>query len=172
MSEITIRRLLVATRHDYRNIRLEALQRAPEAFGSTYKLEVAWPIETFEARLESSVVFGAYCGEEIIGMAGLARDSGPKHSHKAFLWGMYVRSEVGRRGVGAALVEAIVDHAPDGVEQIALTVVQDNKVARALYERLGFAVYGVEPRALKVAGRYFDEILMVKFLRAAPCGKE
>jgi RimJ/RimL family protein N-acetyltransferase len=168
MSEISIRRLSAAARRDYRDIRLEALQRAPEAFGSTHEAEAKRPIEDFERRLASSVVCGAYRGEEIIGMVGLARDSGPKQRHKAFLWGMYVRADATGRGVGKALVEAILAGAPNGVEQINLTVVQDNVAARALYEQCGFVPYGVEPRALKVGDRYYDEILMVKFLRASP----
>jgi ribosomal protein S18 acetylase RimI-like enzyme len=43
-------------------------------------------------------------------------------------------------------------------------VVQDNTAALSLYRALGFEVYGSEPRALKDAGRYSDELLMVRFL--------
>jgi ribosomal protein S18 acetylase RimI-like enzyme len=172
MSEIAIRRLSAANRHDYRNIRLEALRSAPEAFGSTHASEAERPIEAFEERLASSVVLGAYRHEEIVGMVGLAREPGPKERHKAFLWGMYVRSDMAGRGVGAALVEAILEQAPPDIEQITLAVVQDNKAAVALYQRVGFTAYGTEPRALKIEDRYFDEILMVKFLWADPAGTE
>jgi RimJ/RimL family protein N-acetyltransferase len=43
-------------------------------------------------------------------------------------------------------------------------VVSENLAARRLYESLGFAAYGHEVQALKHNGRYYDEILMVRFL--------
>ena len=55
-------------------------------------------------------------------------------------------------------------HAKGRVELIHLTVVADNAVARRLYEACGFAAYGVEARALKVDGRYLDEVLMARML--------
>ena len=164
MRAIAIRRLSPASRDDYRKIRLEALRASPEAFGSTYELEAQRPIEAFVERLAGSIVFGAYLGDGIVGMVGLAGEQGPKERHKAFLWGMYVRAEMSGKGVGRALVEAILEAAPAGVEQITLAVVKENAAAQALYRRLGFTVYGAEPRALKVRDRYADEILMVKFL--------
>ena len=45
-----------------------------------------------------------------------------------------------------------------------LTVVSENEAARRLYRTLGFIEYGLERRALKQNGRYYDEVLMVKFL--------
>jgi ribosomal protein S18 acetylase RimI-like enzyme len=46
--------------------------------------------------------------------------------------------------------------------------VQDNAAAPALYRGLGFEAYGVEPRALKSAAGYADEVLMVRFLASRP----
>ncbi len=47
---------------------------------------------------------------------------------------------------------------------VQLTVVTENEAARRLYEAMGFVEYGYEKRALKHDGRYYDEVLMVKFL--------
>jgi RimJ/RimL family protein N-acetyltransferase len=50
------------------------------------------------------------------------------------------------------------------VELIQLAVVSDNEAARRLYQRLGFVEYGIEKKALKQDGRYYDEVLMAKEL--------
>ncbi len=47
---------------------------------------------------------------------------------------------------------------------VQLTVMSENEAARRLYRALGFVEYGVEKNALKQDGRYYDEVLMVKFL--------
>ena len=64
------------------------------------------------------------------------------------------------------MVEAVCNLAPQQVGLIQLTVVRDNEQARISYERLGFLEYGVEKKALKQDGRYYDEVLMAKDLLA------
>ena len=86
---------------------------------------------------------------------------GPKTSHRGVLWGMFVASEHRKSGIGQALIEAVIAYASDRVDQIHLTVVAENAGAFRLYRRLGFQVYGVEPRALRYNGRDYAEILMV-----------
>ena len=97
-------------------------------------------------------------------MAGFKRYDGARHGHKAFVWGTYVQADRRRHGVACALLEALIEAARSEVEQLTLAVVSDNLPAIALYRRLGFEVYGTEPRALKSADRYADEVLMVRFL--------
>jgi RimJ/RimL family protein N-acetyltransferase len=80
------------------------------------------------------------------------------------LWTMYVRSAARKSGIGKILVAAVLDHARGRVEMVQLTVVSENEAARRLYEAMGFVEYGFEKRAHKHQGRYYDEVLMVKFL--------
>jgi hypothetical protein len=40
-------------------------------------------------------------------------------------------------------------------------VTAENSAAADLYRRVGFVDYGVEPRALRYAGRDYDEALLV-----------
>ncbi len=148
----------------YRTIRLEALQRDPEAFGSAFELEASRPIEHFSEQLRNNAVFVAQ-GDDLIGVAGFARLNGPKIQHKGFLWGMYVRPSCRSMGVGAALLTAAIEHAREQVEIIQLTVVAINEPARRLYTLMGFVEYGRQERALKHGHRYFDEVLMMKSLR-------
>jgi len=161
---IDIRVLTPADAADYRAIRLAALKHEPEAFGSTYEVEAALPIDAFMHRLATTTVLGAYDGAHLVGMAGFKQQTGAKDAHKGLLWGFYVAPEVRGRGVGVALVDGIVALATGVVEQLTLSVVRTNAAALALYERCGFTTYGIEPRALKSAAGYADEVLMVRFL--------
>ena len=79
------------------------------------------------------------------------------------------RSGLAARCVGGAITAffAAVDDARRDLEQLTLRVVEGNKAAIALYERFGFRVYGVEPRARKTATGYADVVEMVLFLAAA-----
>jgi ribosomal protein S18 acetylase RimI-like enzyme len=77
---------------------------------------------------------------------------------------MYVRPAGRNAGLGRRLIEAIVDHASGRVELLQLSVASGNDAARRLYQKMGFSEYGREMKALKQDGRYFDEILMMRFL--------
>jgi ribosomal protein S18 acetylase RimI-like enzyme len=118
-------------------------------------------------RLASSVVFGAYLDGHIIGMIGLKQEDGPKKAHKGFVWGFYVEPEGRQQGVATRLMTTLIEAARSIVEQLTLTVVQENEVAIALYKRFGFTIYGVEPRAHKTSTGYLDQVLMVLLLQQA-----
>jgi ribosomal protein S18 acetylase RimI-like enzyme len=163
--EIQIRRLTPADAAVYRDIRLEGLRCNPEAFGSTFEAENARPLTFFSERLGGSAAFGAFHGSELVGIAGLLIHEGQKEAHKGLLVGMYVRPNARKAGVGRRLVETIVEFARQRVELVQLSVVSENEQARRLYERLGFLEYGIEKKALKQDGRYYDEVLMAKDLK-------
>jgi ribosomal protein S18 acetylase RimI-like enzyme len=166
-ARIEIRRLMQADAADavlYREIRLEALRVHPEAFGSTFETEAAQPLSWFADRLSGSTILGGFRDAELVAVAGFAIQQGRKQAHKGAIWGMYVRSDARRAGIGRRLIEAIFDLARHRVELIQLTVIRDNAQARRLYASVGFVEYGIEKNALKQDGRYYDEILMAKDL--------
>ena len=165
--DVQIRLLTPADAALYREIRLEALQAAPEAFGSTYELERTYTAPQFADLLGRSDVFGAFRGAALLGMAGYRAQVGPKREHKGYLWGMYVRAAARGLGVGKLLVEAVLDHARSRVERVQLTVVSDNETAQRLYRSCGFVEYGHEVHSLKQNGRYYDEKLMAVALDPA-----
>jgi RimJ/RimL family protein N-acetyltransferase len=162
--QIQIRRLTPADASFYRDIRLEGLRCNPEAFGSTFEAENAETSIFFSERLAGSASFGAFRDTELVGIAGLLIREGRKEDHKALLVGMYIRPSARNAGVGRRLVETIIEFARLRVELIQLAVVSDNHKAWRLYKRLGFVEYGVEKKALKQDGRYYDEVLMMKDL--------
>jgi ribosomal protein S18 acetylase RimI-like enzyme len=167
--DIRVRRLLPEDAALYREIRLEGLRLSPEAFGNTFEVENARPLELYAERLRGSETLGAFEGAEILGVAGLRVNQGPKESHKGTLVGMYVRPQARNRGVGRRLVEAVIDVArARGIEMLQLAVVSDNEPARKLYAGLGFVEYGIEKKSLKQGGRYTDEVLMANDLMREP----
>ncbi|MGD9617082.1 MAG: N-acetyltransferase family protein [Alphaproteobacteria bacterium] len=166
MSEtpITVRQLTLADAALFREIRLDGLRRDPDAFASTFEEENEKELSFFAERLTTSAVFAASRGRETLGVAGFYVQPGPKHGHKGLMWGMYVRPRMRGAGIGARLIEAVIDHARCRVELIQLRVISDNPAARRLYQRFGFEEYGLERRAAKYRGRYHDDVLMAKML--------
>ena len=161
---LTIRPLRPDEAESWRALRLEALRLHPEAFGASFEAESAQPLEFFAARLAGGVTFGGFMDQELAGSVGFLVQAGAKRQHKGMLWGMYVRQSARGTGLARGLIEAVLTHAHGRVELIQLTVVADNRIARRLYGSFGFEPYGIEPHALKVAGRYLDDVLMAKRL--------
>jgi len=159
-----IRLLTPADAVAYRDIRLEGLRLSPEAFSSTFGREDAMPLAWFEERIVKGNIFGGFAEDELLGVTGYRPQEGAKVRHKAGLWGMYVREQARGSGLGQRLMEAVVNHATGRVELLQLSVVSDNEAAFRLYKKMGFSEYGREMKALREGDRYFDEILMVRFL--------
>ena len=162
--EPEIRLLTCADALAYRDIRLEGLRRHPEAFASTFEDERDRPLDLFKELITQSRIFGAVLAQRLVGVVGLRANAEVKLRHKATIWGMYVRQEARQYGVGERLINAAVAHAPQHVEQIQLAVITENEAARRLYAKAGFIEYGHQINALKHGERYYDDILMVKFL--------
>ncbi len=148
----------------FREIRLEALKKSPDSFGSDFASENGNPPEWFADHLSTSDVFGAFHGEELLGIAGFQAGQTAKRAHKGAIWGVYVRPKARSAGVARRLVEAVLDHAKGRVEQVNLAVDRGNMHARRLYTSLGFVEYGLEKNALKIGDRYLDDVLMAKAL--------
>jgi predicted enzyme related to lactoylglutathione lyase len=108
-------------------------------------------------------------------VAGLARETMTKLSHKAVLWGMYVAPEWRRRGVAQALVAHMLERAAaePGLRQVTLGVHAQNEPALALYRSLGFVERGTERAAAYVDDEPQDETWMVCRLteRSGPTGR-
>jgi ribosomal protein S18 acetylase RimI-like enzyme len=151
-----IRRLAATDAPAFRVLRLRALREHPEAFTSSHDEDEKLPLAMSEQRLQDSETarfWGAFDGPRLCGMVGLEREKRPKNRHKATVVGMYVAPEASSRGVGRALVDAVLREARNaGLELLVLTVTEGNQAATALYERAGFRSFGVEPDAIRVGG--------------------
>lgn len=161
-----IRRLTVDDAEAWRTIRLRGLQTDPIAFGATYEEGVKRPLDWFRDMLTGEgPTFAAFDGGSIIGTAGCYFDGGPKATHRGHIWAMYVAPEHRRKGIGRAVLEAVIAEVMPRVDQLHLGVVTENTSAYNLYRQFGFTAYGIDPRAMRQNGRDYDLILMVKVLR-------
>lgn len=159
----SIRPLRPSDASAYRDLRLEALQSSPEAFGSSYEEEAPLPLETIEARIPTSdpnAIFGAFAGDVLVGMAGFAVYERLKARHKGVMWGVYVKPEWRKQRVGKALVRRVIDHASRHVIMLEAAVGLMNESARRTYHGLGFKPYGIERKAIRIGDVFHDEELL------------
>lgn len=154
-----------------RAVRLQALSDAPYAFGSTYEREAAFPEATWRDRARPDPAhrqtFLALSGDappalpdrsdqfpadnvvtgiresggddEVLGLATVLLDG-----DRADIVGVWVDPARRGRGIAAALMDAVLDHARrHHARRAVLTVTEGNDPARQLYRRLGFEPTGV-----------------------------
>ncbi|MFD0679536.1 MULTISPECIES: GNAT family N-acetyltransferase [unclassified Paenibacillus] len=164
---MNIRCLNPADAEIYREIRLKSLKENPEAFLTTYEIQLNKPIEEFQQNLEQTELkFTLGCfskANELAGIVTFVRESNPKITHKGTIYAMYVSPEFRGMRVGYALLTELIQRAKQfpGLEQIKLTVVSNNLAAKKLYESIGFTTYGTERNAMKTNGQYWDDDMMV-----------
>jgi len=163
----TLRRLDAGDAARYRQLRLESLQVSPTAYGSSWEEEGAQPLEWFAQRLEHSWTLGGWLGERLCGTATVIAHEHIKMQHKGIVVGVYVHPDARGLGMGQALVRGLIAHASGRLDTLLISAEASNTAARRLYQKLGFKEYGREPRAMKIDGRFYDEVLMALQLPAA-----
>lgn len=141
---ITVRRIENHEGPVLRDLRLTALLDSPSAFASTHAREAAladtfWAGRAAEGSVGSDrVTFFAFDGgtPDPIGLVAAFRSD----ADVVELVSMWTAPAARGRGVGAALVAAVVDFAHPA--EVQLWVTRDNDPAQRLYERCGFEVTG------------------------------
>lgn len=159
---ISVRQLTVADAAAFRQLRLLGLEESPEAFGSSFAVENDRTVESFADWIERGHIVGAFADESLVGVAAFYVMTGAKTEHRGTIWGVYVHPGARGQGVARGVLEAVIAHARTKVLQVHLSVTSTNSAALRLYEKLGFSTYGIEPRALRVDGRFLDKHLMVR----------
>jgi GNAT superfamily N-acetyltransferase len=167
---LEIRLLEEADAGVYRELRLEALQGEPLAFGSAYADYAARSLEQIREQLkpqaEARFTLGAFQEGRLVGMATLVRHEGTKFRHTAGVYAVYVQPAARGQGISRRLMHTLIEKARtfSGLEQLTLAVSTHQQAARQLYRSLGFEVWGYEKRALKVGQTYTDFEHMVLWL--------
>lgn len=128
-----------------------------------YPTEEAWKkrLETFP---EGSACLVAEVDGKVIGSAAImCRNKSPRRRHVGEI-GMAVDREWARKGVGSALLKALIDMGEKwlNLSRIELTVFVDNQAAISLYKKFGFEVEGTHKNYAFRDGKYADCHSMAK----------
>jgi ribosomal protein S18 acetylase RimI-like enzyme len=159
---ISVRKLTAVDVPALRDLRLESLRLHPEYFGADLEVEEAMTVADMTARMGSGVSLGGFFNGALSGMVVFVKPDRKKTGHTGDLGAMYVRENARGSGLADALVQALIEEACGRVDQIKLTVNADNLRAIRLYERNGFREIGRYPDSLRVNGRNYDELIMLR----------
>ena len=142
MLRVEIREIGAGDWRALRDIRLAALQDAPQAFASTYEREAAFAEADWLRWISRGDTFLAYApepGTAPVGIAG-GYEGEPGTIELISMW---ISPGARGQGIGRALVEAVVGRArAKGMTRVHLWVAESNHSARLLYERCGFRPTG------------------------------
>jgi phosphinothricin acetyltransferase len=125
---------------------------------ATFETEVpSW--QAWEAAHTIRVV--AELDEQVIGWAAL----GPASSRWAYRGvaesSVYVARDRHRRGVGSALLEALIERSERaGIWTIQTSIFPENEASLSLHQRVGFRVVGVRKSIARRDGLWRDTVLL------------
>jgi putative acetyltransferase len=138
----------------------------PRAYWGTLQ----WPFHSVALREKrfaeldrNNVQLVALIDGKVVGNIGLHREVPHRRAHAASI-GMAVHDAYAGRGVGTALMQAVVDLADRwwNVRRLELSVYADNPRAIALYERFGFEREGLMRAYAWRDGEYVDSLAMAR----------
>ncbi|OYU26795.1 MAG: GNAT family N-acetyltransferase [Burkholderiales bacterium PBB2] len=165
MEKITIRRSQVSDA-----AAMAQLMSHPEVFSGL--LQLPYPSEElWRARLQDNAVPGkpdlslvAEVQGQVVGSAGLHPAGASLRRRHAMSLGISVAAEAQGRGIGRALMAALMDYADNWgqVLRTELTVYADNARAIRLYESFGFQREGLMRAYALRKGVYVDTLAMAR----------
>ncbi len=111
---------------------------------------------------EGHIAIVAILDGRLVGLAGLHPDKG-RRSHVASI-GLSVHDDFHARGIGSALVAALVDTADNwlNLRRLDLVVYVDNAPAIGLYEKFGFVIEGRRRGDVFRDGAFVDSFIMAR----------
>lgn len=124
---------------------------------------IAPRVERFSQHQPGRYSLVAEVDGEIVGNLSLMVIDRPRRRHVAEM-GIAVRDEFQGKGVGTALMTAMIELAERwiGIERVELVVHADNAPAIHLYEKFGFAIEGTARRYALRDGQYVDAHYMAR----------
>jgi len=148
----------------FKNLRLEALELEPQAFGDSFSILSKKKDNYWKKELSTrkKVWYGAFDNDKLVGIGSIKFVKTLKFDHIAHLSGIYVQKEYRGRGVGKLLFKTRIDEAFKNpyIRKIKLIVNLSQENAIELYKSFGFKVVGKMEKEFRINSTYFDAYLM------------
>jgi RimJ/RimL family protein N-acetyltransferase len=137
--------------------------RYPEEVTLTVEQEEQYIKSSLES--ESNLLITAFIDGEIAGSSHLFINRLKKVCHRGSI-GIALKKKYWNLGIGTALLKELIAYArKQGCLQLELEGLEGNERAQALYEKVGFTVYGERKRGVILKdGTPLNMLLMVKYL--------
>ena len=141
---LTVHRVTPDDWESHRDLRLEMLQAAPDAFFTQYADVAELDEDAWRGRIATQCHFQARLDDDPVGSVGVWDD--PETPQDAStLVAMYVAPRARGAGVGERLVDAVLaEAAVRGRARVVLEVTEGNDPAIGLYRRMGFDFDGTQ----------------------------
>lgn len=148
----------------WRDLRIEMLREAPEAFHADLDEAEGWTEEQWRRSVHDlpDARFGLFRAGALVGSACFFREKGVKLAHKGWMVAVYVAPSMRGQGWGRQLVCAVVEHARQHVDVLLTGASRDGA---PVYRAEGFETYGIERDASRVNGKSIDDELMAIHFR-------
>lgn len=174
MTDFEIVKLRPTDWKQFKEIRLNALKDAPQAFGASYDEEAKLSDEEWQKSLKNSEASNslwylfAKKGKELIGIVAAYTDKGKKVEHLANIGSVFVVPQQRGKGVAKKLMEELLKEIQKNpkIIKINLRVSSEQIAAVKLYESLGFKKVALMENELLIDGKFYDEWEMYKFIKS------
>ncbi len=150
--------------HELKTLRLEALNTEARAFSSSYDEEADFTKEMWQNRM-NNILF-ALADDIPVGMIRYSFETSKKTQHIANIHSLYVNNKYRNQGIGTKLISGVISKITEKKEilKVKLTVNPLQESAVKLYRKYGFDSVGVCKNELHVDGKFYDEMIMEKYL--------
>ncbi len=117
-----------------------------------------WALNFYkEVKKKEAICVVSEIGSKVAGFCFVRRRDNPESelSHVGILQ-LRVAKEWRGKGIGTALIKEAIIRSKGTFEILDLYILRSNKVARHIYQKVGFRTWGVAPRYIKRGKRYID----------------
>lgn len=149
----------------YRNLRLKALKTDPLAFASTFREDSLKSDNIWQENMQKSILAAAEIDNKLVGMMLAYIYPKSRLRHWAELHGVYVMPEFRGQKIASQMLEKLIAVLKKKkIMKLKLAVVEENQAAVKLYKKFGFRIVGKLEKENYFDGKYYDEIIMEKFI--------